>query len=82
MLFLQILTGSKGGSLGSKMGEGEVGGEAAATGISVHSFAGAACVDMAAERHTVSNNSVFKVVPFLPFYLQMTVNSVLIFYRN
>lgn len=44
------MTGSKGGSLGSKMGEEEVGGEAAATGISVHSFAGAACVDMALQR--------------------------------
>lgn len=47
MLLLQVLTGSQGGSLGSKMeGEEEVG-EAAATGISVHSLAVAACGDMA-----------------------------------
>lgn len=56
MLFLQILTGSKGGSLGSKTEEEEVGGEAAATGIFVHSLAGAACVDMAAEKHTDQRN--------------------------
>lgn len=44
------MTGSKGGSLGSKMeGEEEVG-EVAATDISVHSLAGAACGDMALQR--------------------------------
>ena len=52
MNLLKTLTGSKGGSLGSKMEEAEEGGEVAATGISVHSLAGAACGDMAEEKHT------------------------------
>lgn len=43
-------TGSKGGSLGSKMEGEEEGGEAAAAGISVHSLAVAACEDMALQR--------------------------------
>lgn len=51
VLLPQVLTGSKGGSLGSKMEVEEEGGEAAATGISVHSLAGAACEDMAEEKH-------------------------------
>lgn len=55
---LQVLTGSKGGSLGSKMeGEEEVG-EVAATGISVHSLAGAACGDMAGEKYRDLENYV------------------------
>lgn len=44
------MTGSKGGSLGSKMEVEEEEGEAAATGISVHLLAGAACGDMALRR--------------------------------
>lgn len=51
VLLLQVLTGSKGESLGSKMEVEEEGGEVAATGISVHSLAGAACGDMAEEKH-------------------------------
>lgn len=51
VLLLQVLTGSQGGSLGSKMEGGEEVGEAAATGISVHSLAVAACGDMAEEKH-------------------------------
>lgn len=47
----QVLTGSTGGSLGSKMeGEEEEGG-AAATDTSVRSLAGAACGDMAVDEH-------------------------------
>lgn len=52
MLKLQVLTGSKGGSLGSTMEEVEEEGAAAATDISVHSLAGATCGDMAEEKHT------------------------------
>lgn len=52
MLRLQVLTGSKGGSLDSKMEEVEEEEVAAATGISVHSLAGATCGDMAEEKHT------------------------------
>lgn len=52
VISLQVLTGSKGGSLGSKMEGEEEGGEVAATGISVRSLAGAACGDMAEEKHT------------------------------
>lgn len=44
------MTGSKGGSLGSKMEGVEEGGEVAVTGIFVHSLAGAACGDMALRR--------------------------------
>lgn len=44
------MTGSKGGSLGNKMAGEVEGEEAAATGISVHSLAGAACEDMALQR--------------------------------
>lgn len=44
------MTGSKGGSLDSKMEGEEEGVEVAATGISVHSLAGAACEDMALQR--------------------------------
>lgn len=46
----EALTGSKGGSLGSKMEVEAEGGEVAATGISVHSLAGAACGDMALQK--------------------------------
>lgn len=52
ILLVQVLTESKGGSLGSKMEVEEVGGEVAATDISAHSLAGAACGDMAEEKHT------------------------------
>lgn len=55
MLLLQVLTRSKGGSLGSKMEGVEEGGEVAATGISVHSLAGATCGDMAAKKQTRRN---------------------------
>ena len=53
----QVLTGSKGGSLGSKMEGEEEGGEAAAAGISVRSLAVAACEDMA-ETHNHHRNQV------------------------
>lgn len=50
MVVQEALTGSKGGSLGSKMeGEEEEGG-VAATDIFVRSLAGAACGDMALQR--------------------------------
>lgn len=51
-MLLQVLTGSKGGSLGSKMEGEEEGGGVVAAGISVHSVAGAAGGGMAEERHT------------------------------
>lgn len=56
MLLLQVLTGSQGGSLGSKTEEEEEVGAAAATGISVHSLAGAACGGMAVVKHTGPEN--------------------------
>lgn len=49
VLLLQVLTGSKGGSRGSKTEVEEGEGEAAATEIFVHSLAVAACGDMAAK---------------------------------
>lgn len=51
MFKLQLLTGNKGGSLGSKMEEVEEVGAVAVTGIFVHSLAGATCGDMADEKH-------------------------------
>ena len=51
VLLLQLLTGSQGGSLGSKTEEEEEVGAAAATGISVRSLAGAGCGDMAAAKY-------------------------------
>lgn len=50
--FLQLLTGSQGGSLGNMMEGEEEEGEAAATDTSVHSLAGAACGDMAMGKNT------------------------------
>lgn len=44
------MTGSTGGSLGSRTEGAEEGGEAAVTGISVRSLAWAACGDMALQR--------------------------------
>ena len=46
-----VLTGNKGGSLGSKLEGVEEGGAVAATGISVRSLVGATCGDMAAKKH-------------------------------
>lgn len=58
MLLQQLLTGSQGGSLGSKMEvEGEEG-EAAATCISVHLLAVAACGGMAEEKHKCLLNNL------------------------
>lgn len=50
-VLLSELTESQGGSLGSKMEGEEEAGEPAATCISVHSLAVAACGDMAEEKH-------------------------------
>lgn len=49
VLLLHVLTGSKGGSQDSKTEVEEVGAEAAAAEIFVHSLAVAACGDMAAK---------------------------------
>lgn len=73
VLSLQVLTRSKGGSLGSKMEVEEEGGEVAATCISVHSLAGAACGDMADEKHRIKEQKyVIGVSVLPPFHFRMT----------